>query len=112
MGVPIGTDEYVLGRALKVVRDVGAGRLACCLANMPNKQGAALVTIESLAQRTCYLERALDTGLSLEAYRRVDNGVQWAYETFLELSVAVEAQPIFQEGCPGYQLILCPYQQV
>ena len=80
MGVPIGTDEYVLGRALKVVRDVGAGRLACCLANMPNKQGAALVTIESLAQRTCYLERAMDTGLYLEAYRRVDNGVQRAYE--------------------------------
>ena len=80
MGVPIGTDEYVLVPALKVVRDGGADRLARCLASMPNKQGAALIAIESLAQRTCYLERAMDTGLSLEAYRRVDNGVQRAYE--------------------------------
>ena len=51
VGVPIGTDEYVLGRALKVVRDVGAGRLACCLANMPDMQAAALIVIESLGQR-------------------------------------------------------------
>ena len=102
--IPIGTDEYVLERALKVVRDGGADRLARCLANMLNKQGATLIAIEPLAQRTSYLERTLDTGLSLEVYRKVDNGAQWAYENFLELPGAVEVQPIFREGCPGYQL--------
>ena len=48
---------------------------------MPDKQAAALKAIESLGQRTSYLERALDTGLSLGACRRADNGAQWAYET-------------------------------
>ena len=35
--VPIGTDKYVLDRAMEVVRDGGADRLARCLANMPDK---------------------------------------------------------------------------
>ena len=35
--VPIGTDEYVLERALEVVRDGGADRLARCLAIMLDK---------------------------------------------------------------------------
>ena len=34
VGVPIGTDEYVLERAIEVVRDGGADRLARCLENM------------------------------------------------------------------------------
>ena len=46
VGVPIGTDEYVLDRAMEVVRDGGADRLARCLANMPDKQAAALIAIE------------------------------------------------------------------
>ena len=37
VGVPIGTDEYVLERALEVVRDGGADRLARCLAIMLDK---------------------------------------------------------------------------
>ena len=61
------------------MKDRGADRLACCLANMPDMQAAALIVIESLGQ-TSHLERALDTGLSLEACRRADNGAQWAYE--------------------------------
>ena len=65
VGVPIGTDEHVLKRASEVVRDGGADRLARCLANMPDKQAAPLIAIESLGQRTSYLERAPDTGLSL-----------------------------------------------
>ena len=47
-GVAIGTDDYVLERTLEVVRDGGADRLARCLANMPDKQAAALIAIESL----------------------------------------------------------------
>ena len=83
--VPIGTDEYVLDRAMEIVRDGAADSFVRCLASMPDKQAATLIAIESLGQRTSYLERALDTGLSLEACRRADNGAQWAYEKILEL---------------------------
>ena len=62
VGVPIGTDEYVLKRALEVVRDWGVERLVRFLANVPNKQAAALLAIETLGQRTSCLDRALDTG--------------------------------------------------
>ena len=101
VGVPIGTDEYVRDRAIEVVRDGGADRLTRCFASMPDKQAAVLVAIESLGQRTSCLERVLDTGLSLEASRRADNGAQWAYENILELPRAAEAQSSFQKGCPG-----------
>ena len=74
--VPIGTDECVLERAMGVVKDRGADHLARCLADMPDKQAAALSKIESLGQRTSYLEKALDTGVSLEACRRADKGAQ------------------------------------
>ena len=80
VGVPIGTDDYVLARAIEVVRDGGADHLARCFSNIPDKKAVALVTIESLEQRTTHLEWALDTGLYLEACRRVDNWAQWAYE--------------------------------
>ena len=50
LGVPIGTAEYVFERAMEVVRDGGADRLAHCLAHVP----AALLAIESLGQRTSY----------------------------------------------------------
>lgn len=62
------------------MRGGGAGQLACRLAGMPENQAAALVAIESLGQMTSYHERVLDTGLSLEASREVDNRVPWAYE--------------------------------
>ena len=52
LGVPIGADEYVLERAMEIVRYGGADRLSCCLANMLDKQAAALIAIESLGQRT------------------------------------------------------------
>ena len=110
VGVPIRTDECVLDRAMEVVRDGGADRLARCLANMPDKQAADLIAIESLGQKTSHLERALDTRLSLEACRRADNGAQWAYEK-MELPGAEEAPTFFQEGCPGNQLTLNPHQQ-
>ena len=73
MGVPIDMDEHVLDRAMEIVRDGRADRVACCLASMPNTQAAALIAIESLGQRTSYLERALDTGLPLEACKRAED---------------------------------------
>ena len=73
VGVPIGTDEYVLDRAMEVVRDGGADHLARCLASMPDKQSVVLIAIESLGKRASYLERALDTGLPLEACKRAED---------------------------------------
>ena len=98
VGVPIGTDEFMLERAVEVVKDGGADRLARCLAKLPEKQASILIAIESLGKRTSSLERALDTGLSLEAWRRADNGEQWAYEKILELPGVAEAQSVLQEG--------------
>ena len=64
VGVPIGNDEYVLERAREIGKEGGTDHLARCLPNKPDKQAAALIVTESLGQRTCYLERALDTDLS------------------------------------------------
>lgn len=52
-GVPIGT--YVLERAAETVKDEGANRLAHCMANIPDKQVAAFIAIESFGQRTRFL---------------------------------------------------------
>ena len=111
VGVPIGTDGWVLERAMEAVKDGGADRLARCLANMPDKQAVALISIESLGQRTTYPDRARDTSLSLEACRREDNGAQWAYEKILGLPGAAGAQSFFQEGCPDNRLALQPHPQ-
>ena len=112
VGVPIGRDEYVLEQTAEVVKDGGGDRLARCLANMPDKPAAALIVTESLGQRISYLERALDTGLSLEAYKRADNGAQWACEKIIELTGATEEQSFVQEGCPDSELTFQPHQQV
>lgn len=50
-GVPIGTGEYVLERAIEVLEDGGAGRLTCCPTNMLDNQAAAFIAIECLEQR-------------------------------------------------------------
>lgn len=65
---------------------------------MSNKQAAALVAIESLGKRTYHLERALDTGPSLEACKRAGSGAQWVYEKILELPVAAEAKSVLRRG--------------
>ena len=96
MGVPFGTDEYVLEQALEVVRGGAANRLAHCLANT-----VALIAIEPLRQRESYLERALGTGFSLEACKMADNGTQWAYE---ESSIYLEQRRhshFFRRGARG-----------
>ena len=111
VGVPIGTEKYVRGREMEVVRDGGADRLARRLATMPDKQAAALIAVESLGQRTSYLEKTLDPGLSLDTRRRADNEAQWACKKILELPGAMETQSFFQEGCPDSRLTLRPYQQ-
>ena len=59
VGFSIDTDEYVLERAMEVVKDGGEDHLARCLANMPDTQAAALTAIKSLGQKTCYLEGIL-----------------------------------------------------
>ena len=64
VGVSIGTDDYVLDRAIEVARDGGADRLARCLASVPDKQAAARIAIESLGQRTRYLEGLWTLGYS------------------------------------------------
>ena len=43
VGVPIGTEEYVRGRAMEAVGVGGADCLARCLVNMPDKQVLALI---------------------------------------------------------------------
>ena len=88
----------------------GTDHHAGCLANMPEKQAAALNVAESLELRIRFLENALDTELSLESPRREDNGAQWPYDKDIELPGVAEAQSIFEEGCPGDQLTLQPHE--
>lgn len=96
VGVPIGTEDYVLDRTMEAVKDGRAGDLARCLASMTGKHVVTLIAAESLGQTTSYQERALDTGGSLEACRKAVNGAQWAYENILDLPHAAEAQSVFQ----------------
>lgn len=71
-----------------------------------SKEAAAPIAIEALGKRTSCFDRALDTELSLEAYRRAANGAQWVHEKILELPGAPEAQSFFQEGSLDNRLIL------
>ena len=105
VGVPIGTYEYVLEPALEVVRDRGADRLAHSLAEMPNKQAAGLIAIEPLGQRTSYIDRALDAGLSLEACRKGrQRGAAGVRKNPRATRRRRRAQPFSHEVCPGNQL--------
>lgn len=57
VGVPIGTDEYVLERAMRGgVNDGGADHLARCLANVLDKKAAALLATEAFGFRKNHLE--------------------------------------------------------
>lgn len=40
-----------------IVRDCSDNFMAPCLAGMPDKEGTALISIESLEKRTCHLEK-------------------------------------------------------
>ena len=76
---------------------------------MPDKQAATFIVIQSLRQRNGYLQRAVDTELSLEACRRADNGAQYAYEKMLKLLGEAEVQSFFHEGCSDSRLTLRPH---
>lgn len=88
------------------MRGGGAGQLACRLTGMPENQAAALFAIESLGQKTSCHEHFLDTGLSLETSREVENRVPWAYDGIKQLPGSVEAQYVFQEERRGDRLTL------
>ena len=98
--VPIGTDEYVLERASKLVRDRRADHIACCLDNMSDKQAAVLIAIESPRQTTSYGERTLDTGLSLEACRRVQTTGRSGRTKKSSSSTSSEGTVILPGGVP------------
>ena len=57
---------------MEVAKDGGVYRPVRFLANRPENERRP--PSPSLGQSTSYLERVLDTGLSLEACRRADNG--------------------------------------
>ena len=95
VGVPIGTD--VPERAMEGVKDEGSDRLARCLANMPDKQAVVLIAIEPLVQRTSYLERAPDTGLSIDAYMQEGRQQGAVDDKIIELPGATEAV-VFSRG--------------
>lgn len=111
VGVPIGTDDFLMERETEVVRDGGVDLLARYLANMLDKKSVTFLTIEPHGKRASYLERALDLRPSLEADKTADSAVQWTCEQILELPVAEKARSFFQEGCPGDQLTLKTHQQ-
>ena len=100
VGVPIGNDEYVLERAREIGKEGGTDHLARCLANKPDKQAAALIVIESLGQRTGYLETALNTELYLEACRRADNERSGHTRT-LRATRRSGGTVVFPGGVPG-----------
>ena len=93
VGVPIGTDMYVLERAMGVVKN--GGENASITASLSYRtrvwQQAAALAIVSLGQITRCTERALDTRLPLEASNRADNGAQQAYGKTIEPPGAAEA---------------------
>ena len=78
---------------------------------MPDKQAVALNVVESLGQKTGYLERVLDTELSLKGCTRADTGAKWTYENIVELPGAAEAQSFSQEGCPDERRAIQPHLQ-
>jgi len=111
VGVPVGSDEYAKNYAMDVVTEGGAIKLAKMLARMPDRQVAHLVSTFSLAQKTAYIERGLDSQLSLEACTKLDNACQWAFEEGLELEGTAEEGAFFENGCPSRSLKMQPHQK-
>lgn len=56
VGVPIGTDQYVLEPTLEVVKDGRTDRLGNCLADMLDRQAGGLIAIGPLWQRTSHFK--------------------------------------------------------
>ena len=55
VGVPIGTDEYVMDSAMEIVKNGGADQFARMLPRMPDKQSANLIATGSMVQQTAYV---------------------------------------------------------
>ena len=83
VGVLDGTDEFAIKSAIRIVRDGGAEQLERMLPRMPDKQAANLIATGSMVQRTAYVERVMDSKLSLPTCRRADNGAMWTLENLL-----------------------------
>ena len=98
MDTPIGTEEHAIERAVGAIQDGGEDFRAHGIADMPDKQSAAIIATESLGQRTSYLERVMDTSMSLETCQWADNRAQCASEHVLEQLRAAEEQAFFEEG--------------
>lgn len=74
-GVPIGTQAYIVERAVGIGRDRCADFLARLPGkHVPGKQATAHIVTESIGPRTGYLERVIRTGRSLQACTRGDKG--------------------------------------
>lgn len=67
VGVPIGADAYAIESVMEIIENDGAEQLARMLPCMPDKQLANLIANGSMVQRTTYIERVMDPGLSLSA---------------------------------------------
>lgn len=80
-------------------------------AAMPDKQAASLTATGSLVQRTAYVERVMDTKLSLPACRRADNGAMWMLEVFRERPGMAEKSSFLEEVCMAERLILLPQRR-
>ena len=83
VGVPVGSDEFVIESAIGIVRAGEAEQLARMLPRMPDKQAANLIATGSMVQRTANVERVMDPKLSLPACRRADNGAMLMLENLL-----------------------------
>ena len=65
VGVPIVTREYVLERALGIERDAGTGRPAHNVADMPDRQIVALITVEPLGPTAIFPWKGSEHGAVL-----------------------------------------------
>lgn len=104
MGVPIatGAGAYVVGRAVRIMRGGGAGRVARCLAGTPDKPLAGLAAIE--ASNKFWIRVCPPQNVGGQTIRRSGK-----HEQILELPIAVEAQYFFHEGCQDDRLRLQPH---
>ena len=111
VGGPTGNDAIVVNNALEVIRDGGAEQLARILPRMPDKQSANLIATSSMVQRTSYIDRVMDSELSLPACQPVDTSAMWILERLLELPGIADESSAFEDGCPANRLTLQPHQK-
>lgn len=69
VGVPVGTDEYVMESAMEILRSTPGewNNSLEMLSRMLDKQPANLIATGSILQRIAYIERVMDPDLFLPA---------------------------------------------